>query len=776
MCKKISRCLYKIYMVGVISLMMCGCSISRQLSEDEYLIDKVKVISEENPAVAQSLKPKVKQQANTRILGFFRWPLRVYCLSGKGEGYINRTLRKIGEAPRLYNDELAGRSCGMLTQSLVNQGYLRAEVSADTVVRKRRKAQLNYYVHPDILYRIGEVQYLCADTALLSVIYADTVHSLLKVGMPMDASRLNEERTRLAEYLSSKGYYGFTKDYITYVADTARNSSTVGVSMRIRSRQVVRGEDGTRHVVPYTPYRIGNLTYMMYPVSYNYQRDFAFTDTLHRDGASYYFNSELLLRPQVLGHASMFVPGALYDGGKVKESHASFGRLAALKYTNILFTETSDSTLDCNVVLYPAKKISTSAELDLTNTSGDFGVSAALSFTDRNLFRGAEVFTLKLRGAYENITHLADYASSHYIEYGADMSLNFPRFIVPFVSNEIQRRSKATTQLELQYNAQTRPEFDRNVLSASWSYLWNSNSRVRHRFDLLGVNLVSVPRKDQFFIDNYLNQYNRRNSIMKFNYEDLFIFRTGYDFYYTSPDAGVSKDYFDVSHSVRASVEASGNMLYMLSHAFHMPQDTLGQYRLFGIAYAQYVKNDMAWTMNVNFDHRHALLFHIEAGVAFPYGNARMLPFEKRYYAGGANSVRGWSVRGLGPGSYVSPGGTIDYINQSGDIKLDLSMEYRTHLFWKFNGAFFVDAGNIWTIYDYSDQPNGQFGWNDFYKQIAVAYGAGLRLDLNFLVLRFDVGMKAINPAYREGPLRYPIVNPKFGRDFAWHFAVGYPF
>ena len=150
--------------------------------------------------------------------------------------------------------------------------------------------------------------------------------------------------------------------------------------------------------------------------------------------------------------------------------------------------------------------------------------------------------------------------------------------------------------------------------------------------------------------------------------------------------------------------------------------------------------------------------------------------FEKRYYAGGANGVRGWSVRGLGPGRYVSRNGTIDYINQSGDIKLDLSLEYRVHMFWKLDGAVFVDAGNIWTMYNYDDQPGGLFQWNEFYKQIAVAYGMGVRLDLNFLVLRVDAGMKAVNPMYAEGPLRYPIVHPRFKRDFAWHFAVGYPF
>ena len=213
-----------------------------------------------------------------------------------------------------------------------------------------------------------------------------------------------------------------------------------------------------------------------------------------------------------------------------------------------------------------------------------------------------------------------------------------------------------------------------------------------------------------------------------------------------------------------------------MSEAFNMRKDSLGQYRLFNIAYAQYLKNDLSWTMNMNIDKRNSLLLHVGTGIAFPYGNARMLPFEKRYYSGGANSVRGWSVRALGPGSYVPRDGAIDYINQSGDIKLDLSLEYRMALFWKFNGALFVDAGNIWTIYDYDDQPDGMFDLNTFYKQIAVSYGAGLRLDLNFLVLRFDVAMKAINPAYLEGPLRYPVLRPKLRRDFAWHFAVGYPF
>ena len=189
------------------------------------------------------------------------------------------------------------------------------------------------------------------------------------------------------------------------------------------------------------------------------------------------------------------------------------------------------------------------------------------------------------------------------------------------------------------------------------------------------------------------------------------------------------------------------------------------------IPFAQYVKGDVDFAKNIVIDNRNSLAFHIGGGIAIPYGNASVIPLEKRYFSGGANSVRGWSVRTLGPGTFP---GDNNFLNQTGDIKLDASIEYRTRLFWKLKGAAFIDAGNIWTLRDYKDQPGGQFKFKSFYKQIAMSYGLGLRLDLDFFVLRFDGGMKAINPA--EGSKRYPIFSPNFKRDFAFHFAVGYPF
>ena len=755
-----------LFLVGMMTIMLSSCSVSRHLSEGEYLLDKVKIVSEDNKDLTSQLKSKVVMQPNTRFLGLIRWPLRLYCMSGIKDNKVNRLLKDMGEEPRVYDDAKAIRSRTLLRQTLVNQGFLHAEVDIDTLVHKN-KVQVKYNVRPGRRYQISSVNYHVRDSAMLAIIHADSANSLLKVDAWFDVKTLSDERDRLTALFHDKGYYSFKKDLVTYVADTASNSLTVDLTVRLRSRS------GSHTLKPYT---INNVSYQIYPISHTYASDYVFGDTLSYDGSNFLSEGELLLRPKILRNASMLHSGDLYSASKVKDTYALYGRLGALRNTNINFVETSDSTLDCSVVSSPAKKISVGLEGDLTYTGGGWGTSGAVAFTNRNLFRGSESLTVKVRGAFEEITKLTDYDRNRYTEFGVDGGLNFPRFIAPFVSNELQRRSKATTQLNLQFNKQLRPEYDRSVFSASWGYLWTGVKRTKHQIDLLGVNYVSMPRISKRFEEEYLNQYNSKNSILKFNYENLFIFRTGYNFNYTSPGVGMVKDYFDVTHSVRFGVETSGNVLNALSSALHQRKDSLGQYRVFGIAYAQYLKNDMAWTVNMNFNRTNALLFHVETGIAYPYGNTRMLPFEKRYYAGGANSIRGWRVRDLGPGCFAGSENTIDYINHSGDVKLELSVEYRTHLFWRFYGAFFVDAGNIWTIYDYVDQPGGLFLWNDFYKQIAVAYGLGLRLDFNVVVLRADIGMKAINPVYADGPSRYPIMHPNYRRDHAWHIAVGYPF
>jgi outer membrane protein assembly factor BamA len=274
-----------------------------------------------------------------------------------------------------------------------------------------------------------------------------------------------------------------------------------------------------------------------------------------------------------------------------------------------------------------------------------------------------------------------------------------------------------------------------------------------------------MPWISDTFKAEYLDNTDSRNSILRYNYENLFIMKLGFGYTYNNG-----------RYAIKVSAESAGNLLNLASHMFHFHKNSEEQYTFLDIAYAQYLRGIFDYTRNFVFDYHNQLVFHFGFGIAYPYGNSTILPFEKRFFSGGANSVRGWSVRSLGPGKFIGRDGRIDFINQTGDMKLDLNLEYRASLFWKFGGALFIDAGNIWTLRDYEDQPGGQFKISEFWQQIAVSYGLGIRLNFDYFVVRFDMGMKAVNPAYEDEKDHFPILHPRLSRDFAFHFAVGLPF
>ena len=490
-----------------------------------------------------------------------------------------------------------------------------------------------------------------------------------------------------------------------------------------------------------------------------------------------FYRERPFLKPEVLSQNIAITPDSFYSDSRLQHTRSSLGRLHAIKYTDIRYQEAAAAStrLDCQVLLSRNKVNSFSAELEGTNSAGDLGAAASLSYQNRNLFNGSELFTFKVRGAYEAVTGLQGYSNENYVEYGVEASINFPRFLFPFISAEVRQRTQATSEIGIQFNSQERPEFGRRAASVTWGYRWTYKRKWQHRVDVLDLNYVYMPWISSTFREEYLDNPENSNSILRYNYENLLIMKAGYGFTYHS-DGRESRTASNNSYSIRFNIESSGNLLYAFSHMLNATRNEDHQYTVANIAYAQYIKTDIDFTKSFRIDHRNSIVFHVGMGVAYPYGNSRILPFEKRYFSGGANSVRGWSVRRLGPGSFAGNDRNIDFINQSGDIKLDLNLEYRTKLFWKLNGAFFVDAGNIWTIRDYEEQPGGAFRFDSFYKQIAVSYGLGLRFDFDYFILRFDAGMKAVNPAYRNSKEHYPLIHPDFGRDFAFHFAVGYPF
>lgn len=758
-----------------LALSLASCSATKFVPDGSYLLDEVKIHTDNKEIKPSDMRLYVRQNPNSKWFSTIKTQLYVYNWSGRDSTkWFNRFLRKIGDAPVIYNESDAIRSQEEIAKAVQNLGYMGASVKRTTKTKKK-KLKLFYEITSGKPYIVRTLKYDISDKKIAEYLRNDSTQSMLREGMLFDVNVLDAERQRITDYLLCNGYYKFNKDYITYTADTARNTHQVDLTLHLLPYKTYVGDTPKEHF----QYKINKINFI---TDYDVLQSSALSsieinDSLHYNGFPIYYKDKLYLRPKVLVDNLRFASGDLYDERNVQKTYTYFGRLSALKYTNIRFFETQngDSTqLNCYVMLTKSKHKSISFELEGTNSAGDLGAAASVSFQHRNLFRGSETFMVKFRGAYEAISGLQPgYKNHNYAEYGVETSINFPNFLFPFLTSDFKRRIKATTEFGLQYNYQLRPEFSRTIASASWSYKWMQKQKIQHRIDLLDISYLYLPWISSQYQEDYINK-DKDNYILKYNYENRLIVRMGYNYSYNSAGGALVNNTITTnSYSIRAGFESAGNILYGISKMINMRKNKDGEYAILGIPYAQYLKGDFDFAKNIIIDHRNSLAFHAGIGIAVPYGNAKVVPFEKRYFSGGANSVRGWSVRNLGPGSFAGDG---NFMNQSGDIKLDASIEYRTRLFWKFRGAAFIDAGNIWTIREYENQPGGVFEFDKFYKQIAVAYGLGLRLDLDFFVLRFDGGMKAINPKYKKAKERYPIIHPRFSRDFAFHFAVGYPF
>lgn len=765
-----------LFTFAVIILSLASCTATKYVPGGSYLLDEVKIHTDQKNVRPSSLRMYVRQNPNAKWFSLIKTQLYVYNLSGRDSTkWGNKFLRRIGDAPVIYSETEAQRSQDEITKAMRNMGYMAATVKRSTKIKKK-KIKLYYEVTAGDPYIVNSLKYDIRDPKIADFLKQDSAKSLLKEGMIFDVNVLDAERQRITDKLLRNGYYKFNKDYVGYTADTVRGTYQVDLTLHLHAYRAHVSDSVKAH----QQYWINKINFI---TDYDVLQSSALNsmdinDSLHFKGYPIYYKDKLYLRPKMLTDNLRFAPGNLYNEQDVQQTYSNFGRLSALKYTNIRFLENQvgdTAKLDCYVMLTKSKHKSVAFEVEGTNSAGDLGAAASVSFQNRNLFRGSETFMIKFRGAYEVISGLqAGYSNNNYTEYGVETSINFPNFLFPFLSSDYKRKIRATTEFGLQYNYQMRPEFLRTMASASWSYKWTQRQKIQHRIDLINIGFLYLPRISEKFKNDFINK--GQSHILQYNYQDRLIINMGYSYHYNSiGGAIINNTIASNSYSIRFNFESAGNIMYALSKATNIRKNSDGEYAILGIPYAQYVKGEFDFSKNIRIDRRNSFAFHIGMGIAVPYGNAKTIPFEKQYFSGGANSVRGWTVRDLGPGSFVGNKNT-NLLDQSGDIKLDASIEYRSKLFWKFQGAIFVDAGNIWTIRDYDNQPGGVFKFDKFYKQIAVAYGLGLRLDLDFFILRFDGGMKALNPVYEKGKDRYPIIHPKFSRDFAFHFAVGYPF
>ena len=699
-----------------------------------------------------------------------------YALSGRDTTKrINRFLQRIGEAPVVFDTVQANRSGENMLAAVKNMGYLNAQVEQQRTV-KGKKLRLSYSIMPGERYKVRNIHYVVDDSVVDRIVREYAGFSLLQSGMPFDLNVLDEERGRISSHLQNSGYYRFNREYVRFVADTCVGNHEVDLEVRIPLYRTSAESEPELH----RRYKINRVVFAGSGVALESPEDTVGAEHLTYEGFPIYYKERLAFRPSVFTNNNAVMPGLLYRERDVQRTYNHFGQLGAVMFSNVKMMENDSlpNYLDCFITVHENKTRSVGAELEGTNSAGDLGAALLLTYQNRNLFRGSELFSLKLRGAFEAITGLEGYSDQNYMEISVEAGLTFPNFRLFHFNGRERDMVRATSEISLLYDSQNRPEFHRRVLTGALRYRWHSpNGLWRHRIDLIDLNYVFMPWISDTFRRDYLEDETDRNAILRYNYENLFIMRLAYSFTYNSQRNATSiADYGSNALGLRFNIESAGNLLYGGSHLFGASQNGDRQYTLFNIAYAQYVKGDFDLSKSFRFDDRNSLALHFGVGVAYPYGNSTILPYEKRYFSGGANSVRGWSVRELGPGRFTGGDGRIDFINQTGDIKLDLSAEYRTFLFWKLHGAVFVDAGNIWTIRDYAEQPGGQFRLKSFWKEIAVSYGLGFRLNFDYFILRLDGGMKAINPAYTDARRHYPLIHPNFHRDFTLHFAVGLPF
>ena len=771
-------------------LLLSSCSSTKHVPAGEYLLDKVHIVVKDNEEIETAeLYNFLRQQPNHKVLGFAKLSLSTYSLSGSDTTkWYNRWLRSLGQPPVIYDPDQTEGSRKQLELALVNRGYMDARVETEVDgSEESRKMDVTFSIYAGRPHRVRSVRYNITDPIVDGLVTADSAASELYAGMLLDRNVLDNERGRVASLLRNAGYYDFNREYINYTADTVAGSEWVDLTMNLyspgsRPGSALRASlSDSLHLSADRHHRYEVMRVVFVVDADLSGRADALADTVEYRGNLFIYGNDRYLRPAILDEMCMIQSRRPYNARSVERTYEALGRLSIVKFINIEMVPVGAvgdvGMLDAYIYLSRNKKMTASVELEGTNSEGDLGFGVGLGFQHRNLGRGSELLSAKFRTSYESLSgNFEGLVNKRYSEYAGEVGLTFPQFKAPFLSRSFKQRILASSELALSFNYQERPEYTRIIWGLGWKYKWQQQRwgyTRRHTYDLVDINYVRLPRSTIDFI----NQIAPTNPLLRYSYEDHFIMRMGYTFQTTNkrvPSAGSGTGSFQpVVTNLRTSVETAGNLLYGISKLVKQRKHD-DVYKILGIQYAQYVKGEVDYTFTRNFTPRSSLAMHGGFGIAVPYGNSSMVPFEKRFYGGGANGVRGWGVRTLGPGAYDARNSVTDFINQCGDISLDLSLEYRHKIFWVIEGAVFADAGNIWTIRDYENQPGGVFKFNTFYKQIAAAYGAGIRLDFTYFLLRLDLGLKAFNPAQNQE--HWPIIHPKWSRDATFHFSVGYPF
>lgn len=724
----------RIFLFASIILAALSCSTTRVLEDGQYRLAKNKITIENsktfNPTV---LEPYLKQKPNSYFI--FGWNpfLNMYNWSNGKGGAWDRFVQKLGVAPVVYDPDMVDSSIENLKNHLSYLGYYNSDVSSSIAVTKKR-VKVTYNVTLGKQYPISKITYTLPDNKEFAESFLkDTTNLSIKPGDYLSESSLQAETERSSQVLRNQGYYSFNKNYYFFEADTLTIPGSALLNLTVN--------EYTRNETPKDAQPIRKFYINDVKISYP---------------------NTLKFRDNILRELTTITPGDVYSANEINRTYSRLTALKVFSSVNIGMTPVDTDLVDCSISMAQSKLQGFKFNLESSvNSTGLFGVSPQVSYYHKNIFRGGEWLNLSFMGNFQ--FKFNDDVRSN--EFGVSAGLSFPKFFpLPyrFFKGAIPR-----TDVNLTYNYQSRPEYTRNIISVTYGYNGNFKRRFFYQAYPLQMNVVRLFDLDEKFYKSLVNDPFLLNA-----YQDHFDFGSGATLYYTTnPDNTPKLPHF----YSRFQFDIAGNLLSAFKPL--MEKNSNGQGMIWNTPFSQFVRGEitLSKTWFLGKKSKQSIATRLQAGAGYAYGNSTSLPFEKHFYAGGSNSLRGWQARTVGPGT--SPRDTSFVIpNQTGDMKLEANIEYRFDLFWKLAGALFIDAGNVWTL-KADDTEEGQqslFSWKDFGSSIAANWGAGIRLDFGFLLLRVDMGLKIHDPARQQ---RW--VNPGEwfkGDNYALHFGVGYPF
>ena len=721
----------KTFLLAVICILSFSCSTTRVLEEGQYRLEGNTVTILDDPEFdTAEVRNYIRQNdGDGGLLGFNPF-LYVYNFSKK-----DGLWHKLGTPPVVYDEGSVGTSLNNISNRLRYLGYYDAKVDS-TTVRKGKKIKVNYIVQLGGRHKIDSIAFEVPDYApFIEDFRADTAALLAKLkGEFLSEQMLEEETVRSSERFRNLGYYSLTKNNFSFEADTVGGYTLL--KYRIREYERSQSPAGAQ---PLNKYTIGK-------VSINLPKDLKF-------------------RESVLKGLNTVQPGQPYSETNVTTTYNRFSSIKLFNGVSVEMTQAGPDKVDCDINLSRSPVQGFKVNLEgSTNSSGLMGISPQINYFHKNAFRGGEWFNLGFNGDFQ--FKLND--DTRATEYGLSAGISFPRFLgLPF--SMFRRSSIPRTEFNLAFNHQNRPEYTRNVASVSFGYSGATRHNISYQIYPLQLNFVKLYNLDAAFLKTL-----SRNPYMRYSYMDHLDAGIGMLLYYNSAKEIVPKDSY---YFHRLGIDLSGNVLSLFNRFMDTNSD--GSYLIGGSPYAQYIRAEysLGRTWRFGEDNNQGLATRLLVGAGFAYGNSSALPFEKQFYAGGASSMRGWQTRALGPG-YSPRNDAFIIPSQTGDMKLEFNLEYRFRMFWKLEGALFTDIGNVWNLkyQNTVDDLKGAFLFDDFFNSMAADWGVGVRVNLEFILLRVDFGMQLRDPSLSEGSR---LIGPRQwlkGSNNAFHFGIGYPF